>query len=147
MRRRCTPGPPAPSRAVRIEPPEHRLGREADAEAALDRLLHAAGEGRDVASGQTSLDLRVANRWLSARREPVRDGEHDVAAGLVRLETAVAVPERALLGRERHDLAGPGIDGPDAHDRVGDFLTVRADVLDRCGADEPGNSGEALEAG
>src|SRR5438552_15688041 len=81
---------------------------------------------RDAPSGQKSLALRVANRWLAARREPVRDGEHDVAAGLVRLETAVAVPERALLGRERHDPAGPGIDGPDAADRVGVFVTVRA---------------------
>ena len=111
----------------------------------------AGGGRRDTVAG---LDAEGAGRLgvLERRRQPARvlqleaDPQDDIALGVL-LEAAVAVREGALGVRDGDRLAGAAVVGHDLGDGAGDFLAVRADVLDRRGAGRAGDAGQALDAG
>src|SRR6185369_7721017 len=104
--------------------------------------LHLAADG-DAEGGS---QLGVADRsGQHLHRQPERDAQHDEPPGAA--EPAGPVAEIAPLVRYLMDVAGHPVVDPHRRDRLGDFLAVGADVLDRGGPGEPGDAGQALEAG
>src|SRR5258705_11763417 len=79
--------------------------------------------------------------------EPVRDTEDDVPARGAALEEAVAIAEAAVGRHERHDAPALAVQRAHRGERVAHLLAVGAHVLDRGGADQPGNPAQALEPG
>ena len=85
--------------------------------------------------------------------EPEGDGQHDEPpggrAGRERrlLEEAGPVTEAARRRRELSDPAVLAVVDAHAGDRVGHFLAVGADVLDRGGAGQPRDPGQAFQPG
>src|SRR3989442_4132298 len=80
-------------------------------------------------------------------RQPQRDFEHDVALPIRALEAAVPIAEGTVFRGEGPALARRAIETGDAHQRLGDFLAVRAHVLNRRAADRPRHARQALAAG
>src|SRR5207248_10740956 len=79
--------------------------------------------------------------------QPQRDLEHHVAVSVAPLEPAVAVAELAFVGREGPDLERGAIEAGDLHQRLGDLLPVRPDVLNRRAAHRAGDARQTLDAG
>src|SRR5437867_1548190 len=71
----------------------------------------------------------------------------DIPPSVRALEPAVPITEVTVLRGERAALEGGPIETDDAHERLGDLLSVRAHVLYRRAADRPGDARQALDAG
>src|SRR5216683_1698419 len=94
-----------------------------------------------------ALQLRIADARPLVASEAQRDLEHDVPPSVLALEAAVAIAEGAVLRAERPALERRAIEAFDAHQRLGDLLSVRAHVLDRRAAHRPWNARQALDPG
>ena len=135
---------------IRISGIEHH----ALARAQLQHGRTGLAEGHPVAGGNAELggELGIADgsglgAGLGTGGEPERDRQHDEppggGAGRKRraLEETGPVAEPARRGRHLGDAALLAIVDAHAGDRVGYFLAVGADVLDRGGAGQTGNPG------
>jgi hypothetical protein len=97
---------------------------------------HAEGRGQ----------LGVADRGgQHLDRQVERHAQHDEPVGPA--EPAGPVAETAPLIRHLADIPGHPVVDPHQGDGLGDLLAVGADVLDRGGAGQPGDAGQALKAG
>ena len=99
----------------------------------------------DVSLHDLSLKLWIANLWPCRGFKSVRRSRHDVAISIATLETTIPVGE----------LTGLGVEGclPQRHpvehihlcQDIADLLTIGANVLDGCGADETRDTGKTLQ--
>src|SRR5439155_10376267 len=76
-----------------------------------------------------------------------RNAQHNITVAFGRIENARPVRESAVFVFQHHHFFCAPVETADRRDRLGNFLTISSDILNRRPADKPWNAAQALDAG
>src|SRR5580700_7545669 len=95
---------------------------------------------------KVALEVGIGEEWVAFGSKRVRDAENDKTLALTGVEYAGAVTEVEGFRAEFAHLIVFQVENLNRSDRVGDLLSVGADVLHRRATDVARNAAEALDA-
>ncbi len=96
--------------------------------------------------GKILLDGGV-KRWLRGIFvEFDRNAGDDIAPGRLAAKDAIAVRKAAVVALQCDETVGLTVVGLERQQSVGNFLTIRPDVLNRCGSGSAGNARHGFDA-